>query len=179
MSRIGKKPIEIPDGVKIRRDGSLVIVEGPRGTLSRGIPEGVEVILEGNVILVNTRSDDRRGRSLHGLVRTLVANMVTGVSKGFEKSLEIVGVGYRGEVKGDMLVLLIGYSDPVKYKIPEGITVKVDKQINVVVSGMDKELVGRVASEIRDLKKPEPYKGKGIRYAGEYVRKKVGKSAGT
>ncbi|MBW2630200.1 MAG: 50S ribosomal protein L6 [Deltaproteobacteria bacterium] len=179
MSRIGKKPIEIPDGVKVRRDGSLVIVEGPKGTLSRRIPEGVEVILEGNVILVSTGSDDRKGKSLHGLVRTLVANMVTGVNKGFEKSLEIVGVGYRGEVKGDTLVLLIGYSDPVKYKILEGITVKVDKQVNVVVSGIDKELVGRVASEIRDLKKPEPYKGKGIRYAGEYVRKKVGKSAGT
>ncbi|MCD6486308.1 MAG: 50S ribosomal protein L6 [Syntrophobacterales bacterium] len=179
MSRIGKKPIEIPDGVKIRRDGSLITVEGPKGTLSREIPEGVEVILEENAILVNTGSGDRRERSLHGLVRTLIANMVTGVSKGFEKSLEIVGVGYRGEVKGDTLVLLIGYSDPVKYKILEGITVKVDKQVNVVVSGIDKELIGRVASEIRDLKKPEPYKGKGIRYKGEYVRKKVGKSAGT
>lgn len=179
MSRIGKKPIEIPEGIKIRKDGSVIIVEGPKGTLAREIPEGVEVILEGNVALVNASSDDRRGRSLHGLVRTLVANMVTGVSKGFEKSLEIVGVGYRGEVKGDTLVLLIGYSDPVKYKILEGTTVKVDKQVNVVVSGIDKELVGRVAAEIRDLKKPEPYKGKGIRYAGEYVRKKVGKSAGT
>ena len=179
MSRIGKKPIEIPDGIKVRKDDSLVIIEGPGGTLSREIPEGVEVIVEKNMVLVNTRSDDRRGRSLHGLVRTLIANMVMGINKGFEKSLEIVGVGYRGEVKGDTLVLLIGYSDPVKYKIPEGIKVKVDKQVNVVVSGIDKELVGRVASEIRDLKKPEPYKGKGIRYAGEYVRKKVGKSAGT
>jgi len=179
MSRIGKKPIEIPDGVKIRMDGSLIVAEGPKGTLSKEIPAGVEVILEGNAILVNPGSDDRRGRSMHGLARTLIANMVTGVSTGFEKSLEIVGVGYRGEVKGDTLVLLIGYSDPVEYKILQGITVKVDKQVNVVVSGIDKELVGRVASEIRDLKKPEPYKGKGIRYAGEYVRKKVGKSAGT
>jgi large subunit ribosomal protein L6 len=179
MSRIGKKPIEIPDGVKIRRDGSLIIVEGPKGTLSREIPVGIEVISEGNVVLVSTGSDDGRGRSLHGLLRTLVANMVTGVNKGFDKSLDIVGVGYRGELKGDVLVLLIGYSDPVQYKIPEGITVKVDKQVHVVVSGIDKELVGRVASEIRDLRKPEPYKGKGIRYTGEYVRKKVGKSAGT
>ncbi len=179
MSRIGKKPIEIPDGVKIRMDGSSIVAEGPKGTLSKEVPAGVEVILEGNVILVNPGSDDRRGRSLHGLVRTLIANMVTGVSTGFEKSLEIVGVGYRGEVKGDTLVLLIGYSDPVEYNILQGITVKVDKQVNLLVSGIDKELVGRVASEIRDLKKPEPYKGKGIRYAGEYVRKKVGKSAGT
>jgi large subunit ribosomal protein L6 len=130
------------------------------------------------VILVNTRSDDRVGRSLHGLIRTLVANMVTGVNKGFEKSLEIVGVGYRGQVAGDILKLSIGYSNLVEYKIPEGITIKVDKQVNMVVSGIDKELVGRTASEIRSLKKPEPYKGKGIRYAGEYVRKKVGKSAG-
>ena len=179
MSRIGKRPIEIPDGVKSRQDGSLMITEGPRGTLSREIPEGIAVALEGDVALVNTMADDRRGRSLHGLVRTLIANMVTGVSKGFEKSLEIVGVGYRGEVAGNVLKLLIGYSDPVEYKIPEGITIKVDKQVNMVVSGIDKELVGRTASEIRDLKKPEPYKGKGIRYAGEYVRKKVGKSAGT
>ena len=179
MSRIGKRPIEIPDGVKIRQDGSLMVTEGPRGTLSKEIPGGIAVVLEGDVALVNAMSDDRRGRSLHGLARTLIANMVTGVSKGFEKSLEIVGVGYRGEVAGNVLKLLIGYSDPVEYKIPEGITIKVDKQVNMVVSGIDKELVGRTASEIRDLKKPEPYKGKGIRYAGEYVRKKVGKSAGT
>ncbi len=178
MSRIGKKPIEVPDGVKIRRDDSIIIVEGPMGSLSGKIPEGVEAVLEGNVILVNPRSDDRVGRSLHGLIRTLVANMVTGVNKGFEKSLEIVGVGYRGQVAGDILKLSIGYSNLVEYKIPEGITIKVDKQVNMVVSGIDKELVGRTASEIRNLKKPEPYKGKGIRYAGEYVRKKVGKSAG-
>ncbi|MBW2598923.1 MAG: 50S ribosomal protein L6 [Deltaproteobacteria bacterium] len=178
MSRIGKRPIEIPDGVKVRQDGSLIIVEGPMGILSGEIPEGVEVVLEGNMILVNTKADDRLRRSLHGLIRTLVANMVTGVSKGFEKSLEIVGVGYRGEVAGNVLKLLIGYSNPVKYNIPEKITIKVDKQVNIVVSGIDKELVGRTASEIRNLKKPEPYKGKGIRYAGEYVRKKVGKSAG-
>ncbi|MBW2557377.1 MAG: 50S ribosomal protein L6 [Deltaproteobacteria bacterium] len=178
MSRIGKKPVEIPDGVRIRLDGSLIIIEGPMGTLLREIPKGIEVALEGNVVLVNATTDDREGRSLHGLIRTLIANMVTGVSKGFEKSLQIVGVGYRGEVAGNVLKLLIGYSDPVEYKIQEGITIKVDKQVNMVVSGIDKELVGRTASEIRDLKKPEPYKGKGIRYAGEYVRKKVGKSAG-
>jgi len=179
MSRIGKKPIEIPDGVKIRQEDSLVVAEGPKGILSMEIPAGVEVALEGGAALVKVLSDDRKGRSLYGLVRTLVANMVTGVSTGFEKSLQIVGVGYRGEVQGDVLKLLIGYSDPVEYKMPEGITIKVDRQVNLVVSGIDKELVGRVAAQIRDLKKPEPYKGKGIRYAGEYVRKKVGKSAGT
>ena len=179
MSRIGKKPIDIPDGVKIRQDGSLMTVEGPKGTLSMEIPAGVEVALEGSVARVDIVPDDSNGRSLHGLVRTLVANTVTGVSAGFEKSLEIVGVGYRGEVQGNVLKLLIGYSDPVKYTMPEGITIKVDKQVNLVVSGIDKELVGRVAAQIRDLKKPEPYKGKGVRYAGEYVKKKVGKSAGT
>ncbi|MBA7570591.1 50S ribosomal protein L6 [subsurface metagenome] len=179
MSRIGKKPINIPDGVKIRQDGSLITVEGPKGTLSMEIPAGVEVALEGSVARVSTLSDDSKASSLHGLVRTLVANTVTGVNTGFEKSLEIVGVGYRGEVRGNVLKLLIGYSDPVEYTMPEGITIKVDKQVNLVVSGIDKELVGRVAAQIRDLKKPEPYKGKGIRYAGEYVKKKVGKSAGT
>lgn len=179
MSRIGKRPIEIPDGVKIRQDGSLMITEGPKGVLSREIPEGIAVAIEGNIALVNTVSDNRKGRSLHGLARTLIANMVTGVSTGFNKSLEIVGVGYRGEVAGSVLKLLIGYSDPIEYKIPEGVTISVDRQVNIMVSGIDKELVGRTAAQIRDLKKPEPYKGKGIRYAGEYVRKKVGKSAGT
>lgn len=179
MSRVGKKPIDIPDGVDIKQDGPLMTIGGPQGTLSMEIPEGVEVSVEGTAALVKVLAEDRKGRSLSGLVRTLVANMVTGVSKGFEKSLEIMGVGYRGEVQGNVLKLLIGYSDPVEYAIPEGIAVKVDKQVNLVVSGIDKELVGRVAAQIRDLKKPEPYKGKGIRYAGEYVRKKVGKSAGT
>ncbi|MBW2559359.1 MAG: 50S ribosomal protein L6 [Deltaproteobacteria bacterium] len=179
MSRIGKKPIDIPDGVTVKKDGSLMIVEGPKGTLYMEIPAGVEVTLEGSVARVDALSDDGKGRSLHGLVRTLLANTVTGVSSGFEKALEIVGVGYRGEVQDKVLKLLIGYSDPVEYTMPEGITIKVDKQVNLLVSGIDKELVGRVAAQIRDLKKPEPYKGKGIRYAGEYVKKKVGKSAGT
>jgi large subunit ribosomal protein L6 len=179
MSRIGKKPIDIPDGVTVKQDGSLMTVEGPKGTLSMNVPPGVEVALQDDTALVKVLSDGRKGRSLYGLARTLIANMVTGVSTGFEKSLEIVGVGYRGEVQGNVLKLLIGYSDPVEYAIPEGIAIKVDKQVNMVVSGIDKELVGRVAAQIRDLKKPEPYKGKGIRYAGEYVRKKVGKSAGT
>jgi large subunit ribosomal protein L6 len=178
MSRVGKKPIEIPDGVKIARDNSIITVEGPKGTLSRNIPREVEVIVEKDAVQVNRLSENKKGRSLHGLVRTLIANMVVGVSKGFEKSLEIVGVGYRGELDGNVLRLLVGYSKPVEYKIPEGISIKVDRQVNMIVSGIDKELVGKVASEIRSVRKPEPYKGKGIRYAGEKVRRKVGKSAG-
>jgi large subunit ribosomal protein L6 len=178
MSRIGRKPIEIPDGVKITQDNSKITVEGPKGTLARDIPKEVELSVEKDTIVVNRLSEDKKGRSLHGLIRTLVSNMVAGVSKGFEKSLEIVGVGYRGELDGAVLRLLVGYSNPVEYKIPEGISIKVDRQVNLTVAGIDKELVGKVAAEIRNVKKPEPYKGKGIRYAGEKVRRKVGKSAG-
>ncbi|MBN2178463.1 MAG: 50S ribosomal protein L6 [Deltaproteobacteria bacterium] len=178
MSRIGRKPIEIPDGVTITQVDSKITVEGPKGTLSRDIPKEVEVSVDKGTIVVNRLSEDKKGRSLHGLVRTLVSNMVAGVSKGFEKSLEIVGVGYRGELDGAVLRLLVGYSQPAEYKIPEGISIKVDRQVNLTVAGIDKELVGKVAAEIRNVKRPEPYKGKGIRYAGEKVRRKVGKSAG-
>jgi len=178
MSRVGRKPIEIPDGVTVTQDNSIITVEGPKGTLSRDIPKEVEVAIDPGAVVVNRLSEDKTGRSLHGLIRTLVSNMVVGVSKGFEKSLEIVGVGYRGELDGAVLRLLVGYSNPVEYKIPEGISIKVDKQVNLTVGGIDKELVGKVAAEIRNVKKPEPYKGKGIRYAGEKVRRKVGKSAG-
>ncbi len=178
MSRVGRKPIEIPDGVKITQDNSKITVEGPKGTLARDIPKEVELSIEKDTIVVNRLSEDKRGRSLHGLIRTLVSNMVVGVNTGFEKSLEIVGVGYRGELDGAVLRLLVGYSNPVEYKIPEGISIKVDRQVNLTIAGIDKELVGKVAAEIRNVKKPEPYKGKGIRYAGEKVRRKVGKSAG-
>ncbi|MBE9546178.1 MAG: 50S ribosomal protein L6 [Proteobacteria bacterium] len=178
MSRIGKKPIEVPDNVKIRQDNSIMEVTGPKGTLSMDVPGGIEVILDNGSIIVKRRSDDRKERSLHGLVRTLIANMVTGVTSGFEKTLEITGVGYRAEVKGNTLSLLLGFSHPVEYKIPDGISIKVDKQVIVAIFGIDKDLVGRVAAEIRSFKKPEPYKGKGIKYSGEYIRRKVGKSAG-
>lgn len=178
MSRIGKKPIEIPKGVKIKLNKSEIVVEGPKGTLSREIPREVEVVVDNDTIFVNRLSDNKRGRSLHGLVRTLVANMVTGVSGGFDKALEISGVGYRAAVQDDLLTLFVGFSKPVEYKIPEGISIKVEKQVNMVVSGIDKEFVGMVAAEIRDFKKPEPYKGKGIRYAGEKIRRKIGKSVG-
>jgi large subunit ribosomal protein L6 len=179
MSRIGKRPIEIPDKVRISQDRATVKVEGPKGMLSLQIPSGIEVVLDQGNVEIKRLSDNRKERSYHGLVRTLVANMVTGVSTGFEKGLEISGVGYRAETIGDVLKLVLGYSDPLEYSIPEGISIRVDKQVNILVSGIDRQLVGRVAAEIRDLKKPEPYKGKGIRYAGEQVRRKVGKSVGT
>lgn len=178
MSRIGKIPVEIPAGVKVSRDHSVIRVEGPKGKLSLEVPGGVDVILGDRVVEVTRPSDGRIERSLHGLVRTLVANMVKGVSIGFEKSLEISGVGYRAEVGGSTLKLVIGFSAPVEYPIPEGVHIKVDKLINILVSGIDKQLVGRVAAEIRSLKKPEPYKGKGIKYLGEKIRRKVGKSVG-
>ncbi len=178
MSRIGKKPIEIPDGVKIRQDDPMIEVEGPKGTLSMEIPRGVEVVSDNGIIMVKRLSDDKKTASLHGMTRTLIANMVTGVTAGFEKTLEISGVGYRAELNGNILRLLLGYSHPVEYEIPGGISVNVDKKAIIAISGIDKEIVGRVAAEIRSFKKPEPYKGKGIRYSGEHIRRKVGKSAG-
>lgn len=178
MSRIGRKPISIPENVKITQDGDNIRVEGPRGSLERTIPTEVDLAIDGGAVVVTRKSDDTKGRALHGLARTLVANMMTGVSQGFEKKLEIVGVGYRGEIEGNVLKLLIGYSKPVEYHVADGINVTIERQVNMTVSGIDKELVGKVAAEIRGLKKPEPYKGKGIRYAGETVRRKVGKSAG-
>jgi len=170
--------VEIPAGVKVSRDHSVIRVEGPKGKLSLEVPGGVDVVLGDRVVEVTRPSDGRIERSLHGLVRTLVANMVKGVSSGFEKSLEISGVGYRAEVGGSTLKLIIGFSAPVEYPIPEGVHIKVDKLVNILVSGIDKQLVGRVAAEIRSLKKPEPYKGKGIKYLGEQIRRKVGKSVG-
>jgi large subunit ribosomal protein L6 len=179
MSRIGKRPITLPKGVKINQQQDIVTVEGPKGVLSMGIPKGVELLIDGQTAQVKRASDGREDRSAHGLMRTLLANMVTGVSAGFDKGLEISGVGYRAEIAGDTLKMVLGYSNPVAYTIPKGITIKVDKLININVSGIDKQLVGKVAAEIRSLKKPEPYKGKGVKYAGERIRRKVGKSVGT
>ena len=178
MSRIGKQPITFPKNVKVSQSGSVVKVEGPKGTLSSKLPDGIAMTMEENQLIIERKSDDRLARSYHGLARTLVNNMVTGVSAGFEKGLEISGVGYRAELAGSNLKLVLGFSSPVEYSIPKGIEVRIDKQVNLVVSGIDKELVGRVASEIRSLKKPEPYKGKGIKYAGEHIRRKAGKAAG-
>jgi len=177
MSRIGKKPITFPKNVKISQSGGIVKVEGPKGTLSSKLPDGITMVVSGDNLAIERSSEDRVVRSCHGLARTLINNMVIGVSTGFAKGLEISGVGYRAEVAGSTLKMVLGFSSPVEYSIPKGIDVKVDKQVNLVVSGISKELVGRVASEIRSLKKPEPYKGKGIKYAGEYIRRKAGKSA--
>jgi large subunit ribosomal protein L6 len=178
MSRIGKKPIMFPKTVKVSQSDGIVKVEGPKGTLSSKMPDGIAMAVSENNLVIERKSEDRLVRSYHGLARTLISNMVTGVSTGFEKGLEISGVGYRAEVAGTTLKMVLGFSSPVEYTIPKGIEIKVDKQVNLVVSGINKELVGRVASEIRALKKPEPYKGKGIKYAGEYIRRKAGKAAG-
>lgn len=177
MSRIGKMPVQIPNGVKVSRENQLVTVEGPKGKLTYQVPGLIDLVLSEQTIEVKRRSDQREDRSLHGLVRTLVANMVSGVSVGFQRGLEISGVGYRAEVTGKVLKLIVGYSAPIEYHIPEGIDIKVEKLVGIMVSGIDKQKVGRVASEIRGIKKPEPYKGKGIKYAGEVIKRKVGKSA--
>lgn len=158
MSRIGRKPVTIPKNIKISQSAGVVKVEGPKGALLSTLPEGINVKVGDGILTVERISDDRNARSHHGLVRTLIGNMVTGVSTGFEKGLEISGVGFRAEVTGGNLKITAGFSSPVIYNIPKGIEVKVDKQTNIVVSGIDKQLVGRVASEIRAIKKPEPKK---------------------
>lgn len=178
MSRIGKKPIKIPAGVKVSQEGSTILVEGPKGALKRDIPREIGVSINGDEVSVQTLSNSRQARALFGLCRTLIANMINGVSQGFQKNLEISGVGYRAELDGKVLKLFIGFSTPVQYAVPDGISIKIEKQVSVAVSGINKEQVGMVAADIRGLKKPEPYKGKGIRYAGEKIRRKVGKSAG-
>jgi large subunit ribosomal protein L6 len=177
MSRIGKKPINFPKNVKISQSADLVKVEGPKGTLSSKLPEGITIKIGDGSIAVERQSEEIIMRSYHGLTRTLIENMVKGVSAGFEKKLEISGVGYSAEFADNSLKFILGISSPVQYDIPKGIDVKVDKQVNITVSGIDKELVGRVAAEIRALRKPEPYKGKGIKYADEYIKRKAGKSA--
>lgn len=176
MSRIGKLPVEIPQGVKIAFDSAVLKVEGPKGTLSRKIMDGVTLTISDKSIVVNRNDDGIKARSAHGLTRTLVDNMVVGVTKGFETALEISGVGYRAEAKGDVLNLSLGYSHPVNFLLPKGITVEVDKMTKLVVKGIDKELVGQTAAKIRSFRGPEPYKGKGIRYADEIILRKAGKT---
>lgn len=177
MSRIGKKTISIPKNVKISQSGDTVKVEGPKGVLSSKLPEGIAIKMGDGSLSVERASDELLARSYHGLTRTLIDNMIKGVTTGFEKRLEISGVGYRAEASDKSLKFILGFSSPVQYDIPKGIDVKVDKQVSITVSGMDKELVGRVAAEIRALRKPEPYKGKGIKYVDEYIKRKAGKSA--
>jgi large subunit ribosomal protein L6 len=177
MSRIGKLPIEVPSGVEVKVEGALATVTGPRGTLTQTLPTQISVRQEGNQILVERPDDEREHRALHGLVRSLVANMVEGVTKGFEKQLEIQGVGYRVQAQGPDLVFSLGYSHQIPVKAPEGITFEVTAPTRFSVRGIDKQQVGQVAAEIRRLRKPDPYKGKGVRYAGEQIRRKAGKTA--
>jgi large subunit ribosomal protein L6 len=176
MSRIGKRPIPIPDKVTVTIDGQDVSVKGPKGELSRTLPKGVTIEQDDKTIIVNRQDDSRLARSRHGLCRTLIANMVQGVSKGFERRLEIQGVGYRAQVQGTTLNMSLGYSHPVKFDPPPGIQFAVENNTNVIVTGVDKEIVGNIAAKIRATRPPEPYKGKGVRYAGEYVRRKAGKA---
>jgi large subunit ribosomal protein L6 len=178
MSRIGKLPIEVPGGVEVKLEGTQATVTGPRGTLSQTLPtQKISVRQEGAQILVERPDDERENRALHGLVRSLVANMVEGVTKGFEKQLEIQGVGYRVQAQGSDLVFSLGYSHQIPVKAPEGITFEVSSPTRFSVRGIDKQQVGQVAADIRRLRKPDPYKGKGVRYAGEQVRRKAGKTA--
>ena len=178
MSRIGKLPVPVPSGVDVQLDGSVVTVKGPKGTLSHTVAEPITVAKgEDGALEVQRPNDERRSKALHGLTRTLINNMVVGVTEGYEKKLEIVGVGYRVLSKGPtQLEFQLGYSHPITFNAPDGITFTVDGPTRLGVQGIDKQLVGEVAANIRKLRKPEPYKGKGVRYAGEQVRKKVGKA---
>jgi large subunit ribosomal protein L6 len=178
MSRVGLKPIPLPDKVTVKVDGPKVSVEGPKGSLSLEVPEGITVEPEENQIVVRRASEHRRHRSLHGTFRSLISNMITGVSQGFVKELEIIGVGYRAVVKGKELDISLGRSHPILHPIPEGITVTVDNNTKIRVEGIDKQAVGQFAAEVRAYHPPEPYKGKGVRYVGEYVRRKEGKTVG-
>ncbi len=177
MSRIGKKPIPVPTGVTISIEPELVQVNGPRGTLSERVPRDITVAHDGDTIVVSRPTDRGEHRALHGLTRSLVANMVEGVTSGFQKTLEIQGVGYRAALKGRDLELALGYSHPVPIKAPEGIEFEVPQPTRVIVKGNSKQMVGEIAANIRKKRPPEPYKGKGIRYEGEYVARKVGKRA--
>lgn len=176
MSRIGKQPVAIPGGVTVTLDGSTLAVKGPKGELSREFHPEMQLAYENGQITVTRPSDETRHKALHGLTRTLVANMVEGVTKGFTRQLEITGVGYKAEVKPYGLLMSLGYSHTIEVKAPAGVKLTAPQPTQVVVEGADKEVVGRIASEIRKLRKPEPYKGKGIRYENENVRRKVGKA---
>jgi len=176
MSRVGKKPIEIPSNVKVNLDGKTVKVEGPKGKLEERMHQRMSAEVNENQLIVSRPSDNKLDKSLHGLTRSLIQNMVIGVTEGYKKELEIHGVGMRAQLQGKKIVLQLGFSHPVNYDIPEGISVVVPKPTQIEIAGIDKQLVGEVAAEIRHFYKPEPYKGKGIRYKGEHVRRKAGKT---
>lgn len=175
MSRIGAKLIDVPAGVTVQPEGTALLVKGPKGTLKIDLPRGISVEKQDGRLITARQNDEQS--ALHGLVRSLLANAVHGVTKGFEKHLDIVGIGYRAEVKGKTAVFTLGYSHPIEFPIPDGISIGVDKQTHLVVSGTDKQQVGQVAAEIRGLRPPDPYKNKGVRYTGERLKKKVGKAA--
>lgn len=176
MSRIGKKPIELPAGVTVILNGNTVTVKGPKGELTRTFSPEIGINIEENVVTLTRPSDSKEHKTIHGTTRSLLANMVEGVSKGFERSLELIGVGYRAQKQGKKLVLNVGYSHPVEIEPEEGLEIEVPSNTKVIVKGIDKERVGALAANIRDVRPPEPYKGKGIRYEGEYVRRKEGKT---
>ncbi len=176
MSRIGRLPIDVPAGVDVSVDGAHISVKGPKGTLSRDISPQLTVVREDGVLRVERPDDGKRSRELHGLTRTLIANMVTGVTTGYRKGLEITGVGYRAQLVGRKLQLSLGYSHPIEIDPPEGVTFEVETPTRLAVTGIDKELVGHVAAKVRAMRKPEPYKGKGVRYSGEVIRRKAGKA---
>lgn len=176
MSRIGNKPITVPEGIEVNLDGQKITVKGPKGTLEREIHNNMSVKLENGVITVTRPNDQKENRSLHGLTRTLINNMITGVSQGFTKQLEINGVGYRAAKQGKTLVLTLGYSHPVNMEEPDGITYEVPNPSSIIVKGIDKELVGQMAAEVRKQRPPEVYRGKGIKYVDEHIRRKEGKT---
>ncbi len=175
MSRIGKQPITIPSGVTLTQNGQAVTVKGSKGELSFTLPDTVSGVLEGDSFTVTPHKEDKLGKSMWGMSRTMVANLIEGVTNGYKKELELRGVGYRAAMKGSTLSMQLGYSHDVEYEAPDGITIKVGKPTEIEISGLDKQKVGQVAAEIRSFRKPEPYKGKGVRYVGEYVRSKEGK----
>lgn len=176
MSRIGKKPIEIPAGVEVKVEGSTVTVKGPKGELTRSFDKDMNITIDNNVLTVERPDDSKKYKSLHGLVRTLIMNMIVGVTEGYKKELEIVGTGYRAAKKGNKLALTLGFSHPLDLEDPEGITTECPSANQIVISGIDKEKVGAYAAHIRTYRMPEPYKGKGIKYVGEHIRRKVGKT---
>jgi len=179
MSRIGKLPVALPAGVQVKIQGSQIVVEGPKGKLEYTLSPGISAEVEDKTLRIGRTSEDRQVRALHGMSRKLLANMVTGVSAGFTRVLEIIGVGYRAEVRGNnMLFLTLGYSHPIVYQLPDGVAAKVDRQVVITLESRDRQLLGQVAAEVRALRGPEPYKGKGIKYSDETIRRKAGKAAG-
>jgi large subunit ribosomal protein L6 len=179
VSRIGKLPVAIPSGVKVALEASAVRLEGPKGKLQTAVPAGVEIKIEGNVVRVECLSEERKARALHGLTRKLIANMAQGVSQGFVRVLEINGVGYRAEVKGQEIHMTLGYSHPVVFRLPPGVAASVERQIIITLSGADRQVLGEVAAKIRSFRPPEPYKGKGIKYREEVIKRKAGKAVGS